>query len=68
MLAKIERLEQENKELRAQLASMCSVISGGPRTPNTDMIMGAALSGGDVMKLAKELAHREESTGRRAKP
>lgn len=67
MLAKIKHLEQENKELRELVASMSSALADGPRTPNTDMIMGAMLSGGDVMKLAKELAHREESTKRRSK-
>jgi len=68
LLDKIKQLEQENKELRQQNASLAAVLADGPRTPNTDMVMGAMLSGGDVMKLAKDLAHREESTRRKAKP
>ena len=59
MLAKIEQLEHENGELRRLNATMAGALANGPRTPNTDMIMGAMLSGGDVMKLAKELAEQE---------
>lgn len=56
LLDKIEALEEENAALRKQCGEMASLLAGGVRTPNTDMIMGAMLSGGDVMGLAKKLA------------
>lgn len=53
---RILALEAENAELRKRCAELASLITGDVRTPNTDMIMGAVLSGGDVMALAKKLA------------
>lgn len=41
----------------AARCEMCDLLRVGIRTPNTDMIIGAVLSGGDVMGLAKKLAN-----------
>lgn len=56
LLDRIGDLEAENAELRKQCGEMASLLAGGVRTRNTDMVMGAVLSGGDVMVLAKKLA------------
>lgn len=56
LLEKVEALEAENADLRKRCGEMASLLAGGVRTANTDMIMGAVLSGGDVMALAKRLA------------
>jgi hypothetical protein len=56
LLEQNEKLKDENAELRKLNADMASVLAHGVRTRNTDMVMGAVLSGGDVMALAKRLA------------
>ena len=48
--AEIEHLREVNKTL--------SGFAANPRTPNTDMIMGALLGGGDVLGLTKTLAKK----------
>lgn len=53
--AVLDQLRKENAELRELNDKMTKAYSGGPRTPNTDMIMGALASGGDVLALAKRL-------------
>lgn len=52
----IKRLEQEIADLKKQNAAVFAVLGNGPRTPNTDMLVGAAISGGDVLALARKLA------------
>ena len=57
LLDRINALEEDNAALRKQCSEMCDLLRVGIRTPNTDMIIGAVLSGGDVMGLAKKLAN-----------
>jgi len=59
LIARIESLEEENAELRKRCGEMASLLAIGIRTPNTDMMMGAVLSGGDVMGLAKRLSEHQ---------
>ena len=47
----------ELKRLNAELSSALGIQVS--RRSNTDMIMGAALSGGDALALAKSLAENE---------
>lgn len=54
----VAKLEAEVAELRELVNKQAALLAGGVRTPNTDMIMGAALSGGDALKLAALLAGR----------
>lgn len=56
LLATIARLEEELREANARAARLADVIASEPALRNTDMIVGAALSGGDPMALAKRLA------------
>lgn len=59
LVDRVQELESENAALREQCGKMAALLaSGGVRTPNTDMILGAVLSGGDVMALAKQLAEK----------
>lgn len=62
--ALLEQLRRENARLRELNARLGSAYAGGPRTPNTDMIMGALASGGDVLGLAEGLAERESERQR----
>lgn len=53
-------LEKKIAELKSENAKMSNALAGHvSRRSNTDMIMGAALSGGDALALAKTLAADE---------
>lgn len=55
-----ENLHTELMDLRELVKRYSNILAnGGPRTQNTDMIMGAMLSGGNVMELAKTLANKK---------
>lgn len=59
---RVAELEAEVAELRELVCKQGELLAAGVRTPNTDMIMGAVLSGGDVLKLAELLRHRGAKT------
>jgi hypothetical protein len=51
------QLQRENEELREQNKMLANALRGEVSSPhNTQLILGAALSGGDAMGLAKRLA------------
>ena len=53
-------LEKEVADLRRQNTELADALRGQvSRHSNTDLILGAALSGGDHIALAKELAEAE---------
>lgn len=60
-MTRVNELFVENEELRAQNEQLSSLVASGPRTPNTDMILGALLGGGNPIQLAKDLANKKES-------
>lgn len=61
---KCERLSAENEELRGRVAILTDALAGQVSKPhsNTDLIVGAALSGGDAMGLARRLSGRAPSS------
>ena len=54
-------LREENKRLRELNEKLSNSLSGEIARPhNTEMILGAALSGGDALGLAKQLIEGRE--------
>jgi len=52
-------LLQEIEELKARNAKLADALAGTVRHSNTDLILGAVLSGGDPMALAKKLVEKK---------
>ncbi len=56
MCQNCERLRAENSALRKQNEELSSALFGQLGHSNTDLILGAALSGGDPIAIAKKLS------------
>lgn len=56
-----ERLQEENERLRAELAELSAELGRACRDggPNTNKLLGAIMSGGDVLAMAEQLGEHE---------
>jgi len=54
-------LHEEIEKLKEQNSKLSDALVGTLRRSNTDLILGAALSGGDALELAKRLANTDRT-------